>query len=455
MLLGIQILPGLKSIWQYIVYFFGDYQFNNWFFDSVFISNILIPIAFVLVIESIYKCHVKAHNGRMRKKFKELYEQFKKEQSDYNVICENSGMLQSFFRIGLTDAMFVIPFPKKWEGSLLKADFMPVVIDNTQMESNEGGLQLYENLCYHLSVNGIPESKQEEFIRKAAGDASAKFVMDIKNRSVRFNKYLYGVRSILSKEDSCTISVYETDYFTFKTITSIYNQLKNQNGQVELKRNPEFSIFYPSVPFLNSMGVGGFVIIDRGYGDELVWGYRGANCQSGEYWHFSYDETFTHDDKPKIDDPAATLVDCVRRALTEELGISNDDQEKRVLPLSQITLLDGGIIRTGKGDDRYEFEVCSFVRICLSDQYSFEDFIQGYRYAKDAELETRCLRLVKIAELDAFMQEFMDNMSPESKSLALKIQTLWNLGLLPTDKDGLQEIHQKNSFNKENQMKFN
>ena len=73
-------------------------------------------------------------------------------------------------------------------------------------------------------------------------------------------------------------------------------------------------------PFYNSVAVGGFVIIDRGNGDELVTGFRGENCQSGGYWHFSYDETFTEDDKSDEDDQP-NLMTCLRRALSEELGI--------------------------------------------------------------------------------------------------------------------------------------
>ena len=439
----------LQNIVEFFVNFFGDYQFNNWFFDSVFISNILIPVMLVFAIELIVKISVKNRRKRMTKRFKEAYEQMKREQKNYEVTCQNPDLQPDYFRVDRTDAMFIIPFPEKWVAALKECEFTPVVIDDVQMHSNSEGKKIYQKLLLHLGDNGIPKENQDAFIQQVAEETAAMFVADIKARRVRFNKYLFGVRSITNKKDNSTIAVYETDYFSFKTMTNIYNKLKG-NGNVILNAHPEFSTYYPSVPFLNSMGIGGFVIVDRGEGDEIVWGFRGPNCQSGGYWHFSYDETFTHDDKPKIDD-AATLRDCIRRALTEELGIHDEDQEKKVLPLSQITLLDGGIIRTGDGDDRYEFESCSFVRICLTEQYTFDDFVHGYRYAKDAELETRCLRLVKIANLDAFMEEFAQNMSPEAETLARKIQKLWELGILPTDKEGLREIASKKALVNANQ----
>lgn len=61
--------------------------------------------------------------------------------------------------------------------------------------------------------------------------------------------------------------------------------------------------------------------------------------------------------------------------------------------------LNVGVIRTAGNDNRLEFEVCSFVRVCLSEAFTLEDFIHGYRFAKDAEIETRCLEFIPIKEL--------------------------------------------------------
>ena len=182
--------------------------------------------------------------------------------------------------------------------------------------------------------------------------------------------------------------------------------------------------------------VKGRFLVNRGEGDELIWGFRGTNCQSGGYWHFSYDETFTRDDAEA--DRAADLIKCIKRALTEELGIHPEEQEKCV---ADIQLLDCGIIRTEGNDNRYEFEVCSFVRICLSEEYAIRDFIQNYRFAKDAELETRCLKLVKISDLDQFIGKNEKNMSPEARVLALKIKALSDLNLLVSDYESYNYIN--------------
>lgn len=111
-------------------------------------------------------------------------------------------------------------------------------------------------------------------------------------------------------------------------------------------------------------------------------------------------------------------------------------------PTSQITFLNVGVIRTAGNDNRLEFEVCSFVRVCLSEAFTLEDFIHGYRFAKDAEIETRCLEFIPIKELDKFISTH--KISPESKHLAQTISLLNDFNLLGTDKEGYHEILEAN-----------
>lgn len=349
----------------------------------------------------------------------------------YDVLCRNNELRQDYFQHNVLDTIFVIPFPESKRELLIQNDFNPVIMHEKEMQSNRQGKKLYEQLKELLTLNGIPTKDQEAYITQIAEETADRFITDIKKGKVRFNKYLYGVYDKPQEHNNaCIINVYESDYFTFKTTTSIYNALRKKNGYVI--RNNKYA------PFLNSIGVGGFVIVNRGDEDELIWGYRGSNCQSGGYWHFSYDETFTHDDSNN-QDQAATLTDCIKRALDEELGI-NREEDSTCLPPSQLTILDGGIIHTEGDDNRFEFELCSFVRVCFSEQYTFDDFIHNYRFAKDAELETRCLKLVKISELNQFIRNNENIISPEAKALAMKIKSLYEYNILGTDYEGFQEL---------------
>ena len=409
-----------------------DTQFYQWLIVKIILFGLVIQIVVVQLYEWLKKYWKNRGRSKNILKYAERLKEFNNNFHNYIVLGQNENLKPSFFDVERTNITFVIPFPENKVDELKRRNFKPVVINGEEMsevmKKNQFSDRLLEHLYELIVQNGVKEEEKEKFLQEIAESTADKFILDIQKGKVRFNKYLYGVDDCRAKGQQCTISLYESDYFTFKTITNVYNELKKRNnGTVNLGLHP--------APFLNSIGVGGFVIVNRGEGDELIWGFRGTNCQSGGYWHFSFDETFTHDDAEK--DRAADLIRCIKRALTEELGIHPEEQEKCV---ADIQLLDCGIIRTEGNDNRYEFEVCSFVRICLSEKYAIRDFIQNYRFAKDAELETRCLKLVKIADLDQFMKENENNMSPEAKVLALKIKTLSDLNLLESDDESYRRM---------------
>lgn len=408
-----------------------DHNFTIYLLVEVILCGFLIPPFINFCIKKIKDNRRKKIKENGLVDFQKGLHTIDHKNPHYDVLCRNNTLSKHYFQHNVLDTIFVIPFPNSKREALIKHGFCPVEMYGREMSSNRQGSKIYEQLKELLTLNGVPADKQEAFITQIAEETADNFITDIKKGKVRFNKYLYGVNDKPTEQNNtCIINVYESDYFTFKTTTSIYNALRKKNGFVILKNK--------YAPFLNSIGVGGFVIVNRGDGDELIWGYRGSNCQSGGYWHFSYDETFTHDDAAN-QDQSATLTDCIKRALDEELGI-NREEDYRCLPESQIIILDGGIIHTDGDDKRFEFELSSFVRVCFSEQYTFDDFIHNYRFAKDAELETRCLKLVKISELDQFINQYEYKISPEAKALAMKIKSLSELNILGTDHEGFQEL---------------
>lgn len=408
-----------------------------WLVLNFFCENLFVPIILGIFIPLVYKL-VKKYLKQVRLK---KYQSKTIQEDQYKVLVNNVGLEGKYFHVSkINDDEFIIPFPKSKEEELEELGFRKVYAKNRN-RSLYDSLYKYinkhygEQLSYRGETCSIPE-----FIVKLSEETADVFIHEMHQAKLRFNKYLYGIYDVRVGEDNkCEISIYNSDYFTYKCTVNLYNALVAIPIKSPL---PTLSVNVAQVrPFYNSIGVGGFIIMDRGNGDELVTGFRGENCQSGGYWHFSYDETFTEDDKSDEDEQPNLMI-CLRRALSEELGILRETQEK-CIPTSQITFLNVGIIRTAGNDNRLEFEACSFVRVCLSEAFTLENFIHGYRFAKDAEIETRCLEFIPIKDLDKFISTH--TMSPESKHLAQTISLLNDYKLLETDKDGYHEILKNNN----------
>lgn len=423
-----QVQPVLEKVQSATGYFdiIGD----------LFWDNLFIPLFFGISIPLVYK-FVKE---RLKKHNLKKYQTKTIQEDQYMVLVNNIRLDGNYFRVNkVNDDEFIIPFPETREKKLEELGFRKVYKKNKN-QCLDNSLYYYISKYYgeQLTYKGEDYSIHE-FIVKVAEETADVFIHDMRQVKLRFNKYLYGIYDVKIDDDNkCDISVYNSDYFTYKCSVNLYNALAAIPVKSKL---PNLSVNVAQVrPFYNSVAVGGYVIIDRGNGDELVTGFRGDNCQSGGYWHFSYDETFTEDDKSAEDDQP-NLMACLRRALSEELGILRKTQEK-CIPTSQITFLNVGVIRTAGNDNRLEFEVCSFVRVCLSEAFTLEDFIHGYRFAKDAEIETRCLDFIPINELDKFVSTH--KISPEAKHLARTISLLNDFNLLGSDQEGYHEILETN-----------
>jgi hypothetical protein len=424
----VQVQPVLEQVQTVTTHFdiVGNLLWDNLFAPLLF--GISIPLVYKFVKKLLKRYNLKKYQSKIIR------------EDQYKVLVNNVCLEDKYFRVNkINDDEFIIPFPETREKNLEELGFRKVYKKNKNQclhNSLYNYISKYygEQLTYRGENYSIPE-----FITRLSEETADVFIHEMHQAKLRFNKYLYGIYDVrVDEDDKCEISVYNSDYFTYKCTVNLYNAL----ATIPVKSCfPDFNVNVAQVrPFYNSVAVGGFVIIDRGNGDELVTGFRGENCQSGGYWHFSYDETFTEDDKSDEDDQP-NLMTCLRRALSEELGILRKTQEK-CIPTSQITFLNVGVIRTAGNDNRLEFEVCSFVRVCLSEAFTLEDFIHGYRFAKDAEIETRCLEFIPIKELDKFISTH--KISPESKHLAQTISLLNDFNLLGTDKEGYHEILEAN-----------
>lgn len=360
--------------------------------------------------------------------------------SQFITLVNNPMLKSNFFEVDTIDLErhFIIPFPNSKEGELVKNNFLVVFKENNNERLNK---DLYNYISRYYATDGILADYSmmsiDDFINDIAEKTADNFIKQIKEKKVRFNKNLFGVCDCVKTYNKCKVHVYQSDYFTFKCISNIFNALKNIKPKELLPFNKNEVCITELTPMLNSVGVGGFLIMDRGNGDEIVVALRGNNCDSGGYWHFAYDETFTSDDMNTI----YSFEECLSRALTEELGILKEEQEL-CIPQNQVIFTNVGIINTSGNDNRFEFEVLSYVRVCFSDKYRFNDFIKGYRFAKDAELETRCLDFVPISQIDNFIAN--KKMSPEAQALMIRIKYINMKKVLDSDRNGYEKLTQSN-----------
>lgn len=244
----------------------------------------------------------------------------------------------------------------------------------------------------------------DEIILSSADEIAEEFLSDLREGYMRFNGLMYGLKNIrperltVDENSGLDIDFYKTDYFTYRVFDKIYQKLKANNFKFKIDKLQDLNIYSP---FLSSWGLVTFVIINQGYGDEILIGKRSnAVIVDKEKWHFSMNEAFSMNDKNEYGHPS--LSACLFRGLEEELGIS-DIFKKYV---KQYEFLDLVI-----GVDRFEIGVTSFVRIELNETFTFKILLDLYSIAQDGKLETSSITSIPIKSIDEFIDDNYDNIS--------------------------------------------
>lgn len=267
----------------------------------------------------------------------------------------------------------------------------------------------------------------DRFIDIIAMITSDTFISQLEGEQLMFNGAMTGLYSV---KDSRTpnnenhelfIDMYFTDYFTFKCMVEIYHILRSIEDNFEKVKTTNIRKYSP---FLSSLGLGGFVVINQNYDLHLMWTYRSDKISSGDMWHFSYDETSNilhdcyHDKRGHfvLDEKCCLQIDVksyFERALREEIGLSPDDItfRKGVMEL--------GIIKS----ERLEAELLSYCVIELPDKPSIEEQMARYRrVAPDSYLETEKVEIINLKNTTKKMTGRL--MTPESVSLWDRIQKM-------------------------------
>ncbi len=278
----------------------------------------------------------------------------------------------------------------------------------------------------------------DAFIDVMALITSDVFIKQLEAKQVMFNGTMTGLyevtdnRSRNKENHHLTMDMYFTNYFTFKCMVETYHTLRSIEDKFEDIKTTNIRKYSP---FLSSLGLGGFVVVNQDYNLHLMWTYRSGKISSGDMWHFSFDETSNilkdcyHDKYGNfvLDENFCLLIDMksyFMRALKEEIGLSPDDISFR----QGVTEL--GIIKS----ERLEAELLSYCVLDLPDQPSILEQMARFRnIAPDSYLETEKIEIVPLQQtakkmtgrlltpesvsLSSFIEKLMDQMDKENRGI--------------------------------------
>lgn len=298
-----------------------------------------------------------------------------------------------------------------------------------------------KNRPYSTAKTCDPGIKQKlyAFLRENFGDMDADSLLKdcackaaefflAKDGTNNFNGSALGVynmsrnRTIKGELPIINLQLYISDYFTFRFMSILYQELRKYNPSVFVAYSPED--VNRLVPFLNSVGVGGFVCFDRGENLEFLFSCRGRGVACEGQWHFTFDETFSLIDQMELG--GVYVFDhnqCLKRGLREETGINTESSALLDNSIKGIT--DVMVITT---EERLEFEICGYAYIRFSDAYTYQDLMEKYKIAPDANWESSAMVPVNINDLDRFIAN--RNMTPESRVLIRRLKSRIGIGSL-------------------------
>lgn len=271
----------------------------------------------------------------------------------------------------LTDGEFILAIPESKKELLAEHNFFSKPSADTKLLT-----QLHE----FLSTCGLQEDIND-FLERKSCEVADYFMERIKMHKTIFNGPMVGVSSITANRSSdgkevhsIDLEMYSSDYFTFKVVSSIYMELMKKENGVDLfdirsiVDIPRFS------PFLASLGMGGFLLLNKEDGLRALWIKRSSECEAGRRYHFSYDETVALKDV-NPENHTVDVYNTLYRGIQEELGLS----PKELTGMGGIFEI--GIILT---KERIELELLSYQQL-KSDAYPLFSIL--LEAADDSKLE--------------------------------------------------------------------
>lgn len=254
-------------------------------------------------------------------------------------------------------------------------------------------------------------------LNEVAEETALYFIKEANRGNLKKNRIMYGVEHISRSSDEekiVIIDVYTTDYFTFKFMTNLYNKLKSIKNIFKIERLEDINKF---TPFFNSIGVGGFIILQKDNDNIFLFSQRSTEVNCSGAWHFSYDKTFMPIDVLGNVHP---LKACLHRAIEKENGIDIFNSDLDI----KYGISDIGFIF----NDRLEFEICSFVKINLNDDIPISSIQRMYELAEDGIYQTTSMLPISLENGIPFIEE--NKATPESIEIFKRLKLRLNQNLI-------------------------
>lgn len=283
--------------------------------------------------------------------------------------------------------------------------------------SDESSKEKYKNI--ELPI--VQDFDIDKFIYVVSEMVAYDFISDLSKGKTMFNGAELGVYEITdnrttNSEHPCVdMKLYYSDYFTFKCMTEMYHILCSIDEKPfaieSIQDIRKFS------PFLCSLGLGGYLAAYTDNGISLMWTKRSNNISSGNFWHFSYDETVsllldgaTNNQKQLIiSKDKEVRIDTDKllfRALKEEVGATQEKVKEENHGIFEI-----GIIRS----ERLEIELISQAILHLDSSLTLQEQIREmHDNANDGYLEISRVEFFPLKDRDSLIGKLL---SPESYSI--------------------------------------
>lgn len=388
---------------------------------------------------------------------------------NYKKLCgtaSNEFYDNKLSKLCVINKAFFIKIPPKFQEELVKRNFIvddkenevKILRDNMHPDEEELRNQLEQFVLSHQDIYSfrtlynclseyikadkykpiimpsVEEFDENTFIDIVAEMAACSFIEDLKADKTMFNGAELGVYSIVDQRTPdnekayVNMQLYYTDYFTFKCMTEMYHILCSINSDPFVITSTQH--VRPLAPFLCSLGMGGFLAAYIKGLPSLMWVKRSDNISSGDFWHFSYDETVSllkdgtkdYEKRLLINPDGVINIDInniLFRALEEEVGANQAKIEEDNHGFFEI-----GVIKS----ERLEIELISQAILQLQPSPGPQDQIKMmHDSASDGYLEISKLEFIPLKNEKELTGRLL---SPESYDIYKRMQErlLENIG---------------------------
>lgn len=307
--------------------------------------------------------------------------------------------LQAF----LTGESFIWPIPDSCR---------KVLKENGFVSDLSSDLSIYNRLMIFLNENCSEIKDKDAFLQEIAEKTAYDFLKKKENHKTIFNGPMLGVSSVEASRSadgkethSLKLGMYRTDYFTFKCMSRLYMELSAQYGRDELFFIRSAMDIPRYAPFLGSLGMGGFLLYRNERTVKTLWVKRSGDCEAGDMYHFSYDETIG---VKELKGEKVDLYHGLYRGINEELGLLQSDLSG-----------EGGVFEIGLilTDARIELELLSYI---VLEDMDIDQFKRKIDAADDSKLEIGEFYFWDFEEYDRHLTDKI--LTPESLALIQRLK---------------------------------